>query len=93
MSNNLVQLRRGGNTSNRKARLTHLERHLRNLGVGRRELAGAVGVSERTVGNWLAGRFEAKIVILPKIADFLRKRGAPPDLEAAELFLEWQNHD
>jgi len=31
--------------------------------------------------------------ILPKMAEFLRKRGLLPDMEAAELFLEWREEN
>jgi len=52
-----------------------------------------VGVSECSVSNWLSGRFEADRETLPKIAEFLREKRAPADLEAASLFLEWKGEN
>lgn len=83
----------GNNIEGEARRVTHLERHLRNLGIRNRELAEAVNVSEKTVSNWLSGRFEADRAKLPDIADFLRERGAPAGMEAASLFLEWKGEN
>ena len=50
----------------------------------------AVKVHNRSVAYWVSGKVVPKRELIPKIADYLKSKGAPDDLEAALLFLEWE---